>query len=116
MNIREIRKSLNLTQAQFGEKLGLGERGKITVSDWETGKKNISQFYKDKIESIVNNRIILEKDSATTLKLTNHVGNSSIGGWAEIIQVICAQYNYPIENVIEDLQFYVSELTENSDQ
>jgi len=50
--VKNARGALDLSQSDFAERLGLGKRGKSTVSDWELGKREISPFYLAKIKEL----------------------------------------------------------------
>lgn len=50
-NIKRIREELNLTQKEFGEKLGYNYR---TISNWELGLRVPSIFVLKKINKIFN--------------------------------------------------------------
>lgn len=47
IDIKKIRKSLDMTQTEFGEMLGVGLR---SVQNWESGKRNISDSAKKLLE------------------------------------------------------------------
>ena len=97
MNVKEIRKSLNLTQTQLAKKLGLGKRGAATISDWETGKKNISKYYKREIEEMkirIENEVVTRTTEIIEYDLPNILTKSAwiryrySGGYNYAVQII----------------------------
>lgn len=43
--LKALRLAHYLTQQQLAEKLDLGKRGAITISEWESGKREIGKGY-----------------------------------------------------------------------
>lgn len=44
--LKEFRKFQKLTQVEFAQKIGITTRGKQTIMEWETGKREIPKAYK----------------------------------------------------------------------
>lgn len=58
MNIKEIRAFTGLSQAKFGEKYKIPE---ITISQWESGKRQPPAYVIDMLEFIVLNKLDYNK-------------------------------------------------------
>lgn len=58
--LKEFRNSLNLTQTEFAERIGITSRKKQTIMEWEKGKVKVPKPYKILLSLLVKGRITFE--------------------------------------------------------
>ena len=98
---------------KIGKKVNITYRVDPILETWLKEQEKPTQALEKALLASWDNsrlkRIILEKDSAVTLKEIHYSGNSAISGWGEIIAMVCMEFNYPIKALIEDLQNYLEQ-------
>ena len=53
------------------------------------------------------NTAVLKKVSPSLIEVHFDGGNKAVGGWAEILGVVAAKFNYSLENIKEDIESYL---------
>ena len=82
LELRKIRKGLNLTQSQLAKELGVN---RVTVTRWETGKSNISRRYEAEIK-IVNG--ITQQAEAQFILLLDNLGPLTMRDFLTCVEVL----------------------------